>query len=287
MAPLGVSLWNTIKAEVCILLDLFFIIPINLIILIRNAFPGKWNYRSFSWPYIKYVSLWLWRGEAPSASWIVMQRLVAYLLTVHFRRRLLLVRRSILLMSNVSEEKRKSFVGQVDALLEQWGSPRFITGLFTYVMPASAFVLEIYKTVQPDVVLPAWTGQLVLAIFSYSLLFVTSSFLTKRGLMLGGSGRDTFFPGSLAGDGGYAKEREILKSLGLTVSEFPLDLGVLVVGILLGHLQQDFYQNLIDQPPDLQQMQKEIQKVFEVVFYTVFASLCALSYFRRTRLRRQ
>jgi len=66
----------------------------------------------------------------------------------------------------------------------------------------------------------------VLLMFSvlYIFIFLSSAFEVKRGLMLGGKGRDAYFPISLPGPGGYAQERKILGALGLAVSEFPLDL---------------------------------------------------------------
>lgn len=39
-------IWALIKFEFCILGDIFLIIPINAVILVRNIFPGHWAYES-------------------------------------------------------------------------------------------------------------------------------------------------------------------------------------------------------------------------------------------------
>ncbi len=67
LLPIAVFLWNYFKFVLCIFLDIFLLFPMNMVIFVRNLFPGRWRYRSFSGRYWKYVITWLWRGEAPTA----------------------------------------------------------------------------------------------------------------------------------------------------------------------------------------------------------------------------
>ena len=52
--------------------------------------------------------------------------------------------------------------------------------------------------------------------------------------MLGASGRALYFPGAVTGTGSYGKERELFSSLGIHVEEFPLDVAMLLLSILIG-----------------------------------------------------
>lgn len=210
------------------------LVPMNLVIFLRNLLPGRWSYRSFSWRYIKYVALWIWRGEAPWSPSVVIRWLATALLFMHFRSRLLLLRRRIILEDSLSPEKRTSLLSRIDKVLEQWRGPRILHASFTYGLPAAGFLLEIYRISQGGQ-LPVWTGTLVLSIVGYSLTFVMSAFMVKRGLMLEGSARSSYFPGSLGGRGAYADEHRIFQSIGVARREFPLDILVALVAMLLGY----------------------------------------------------
>jgi hypothetical protein len=50
--PFFVSVSSIAKFSVGLIFDLFLFIPINIIVSVRNLFPGRWGYKSFSWPYI-------------------------------------------------------------------------------------------------------------------------------------------------------------------------------------------------------------------------------------------
>ena len=58
-------------------------------------------------------------------------------------------------------------------------------------------------------------------------------FLVKRGLMLGATGRSAYFPGTIVQPGAYAKEREIFSKFGVILIEFPVDIALWAVGIIL------------------------------------------------------
>ena len=51
-----------------------------------------------------------------------------------------------------------------------------------------------------------------------------TSFVVKRSLVLGASGREVYFPGAIEGSNGYGKERKILEPVGINTSEFPFDI---------------------------------------------------------------
>jgi hypothetical protein len=61
--PYAKLLWSVVKFEFAVIGDVILIIPINVIVLIRNIFPGRWRYKSFCWPYIKAAAQWFWMGE--------------------------------------------------------------------------------------------------------------------------------------------------------------------------------------------------------------------------------
>lgn len=55
LLPLVVCIWSLIKFEFFVFLDIILLIPMNGLILLRNLFPGRWRYRSFSGRYWKYA----------------------------------------------------------------------------------------------------------------------------------------------------------------------------------------------------------------------------------------
>jgi hypothetical protein len=77
----------------------------------------------------------------------------------------------------------------------------------------------------------------ILALFvpGYLLAIPTTAFLAKRGLFIGTKLDRICFPGGEEGSGAYAKEREILNSVGVHASETPVDLWLSGVAIALGY----------------------------------------------------
>ena len=70
--PFLIYVWSMIKFEFALFGDVLLIIPINVVVFLRNLFPGRWRYKSFSWPYLKYCFMWFWRGECYVASFFVV-----------------------------------------------------------------------------------------------------------------------------------------------------------------------------------------------------------------------
>lgn len=86
--PFLIFLWATLRFSFFLCVGLFLIIPTNFVILIRNLFPGHWRYRPFFLRHIYYVWLWIWRGEAPTAPFILIRPLLSLFMKGHFERRL-------------------------------------------------------------------------------------------------------------------------------------------------------------------------------------------------------
>lgn len=283
LLPFLIVMWNSVKFTLLFYLDVFLIVPVNLVVFLRNLFPGKWSYRSFSWRYIKYVALWIWRGEVPQIPFVVIRSLTTWLLHAHFRSRLRLLRRRIMLAGDLSTDDRTSLLSRVDQLLEVWEGPRVLFASFTYGLPFAGFLLEIYRTFKPGQ-LPSWTGTAALFLIIYALSFVVSAFIIKRGLMLGAAGRTAYFPGSLKERGDYGEERRLFDVISVQTKEFPLDILLALVGIPLGFLATDAWLNLYEylgMPVARDQVMGQ-----QPYSLAVFVSLCVLALYRRMRLRR-
>ena len=283
LLPFLIAMWNSVKFMLLFYLDVLLIVPVNVVVFLRNLFPGKWSYRSFSWRYIKYVALWIWRGEVPQIPFVVIRSLTTWLLHAHFRSRLRLLRRRIMLTDDLSTDDRTSVLSRVDQLLEVWEGPRVLFASFTYGLPSAGFLLELYRTFQPEQ-LPPWTGTAALFLITYALSFVVSAFMIKRGLMLGAGGRPAYFPGSLKERGGYGDENRLFDVIGLQTKEFPLDMLLALVGIPLGLLSTDVWLNLYESwgmPVARDQMM--VQQLYSTA---IFVSLGVLALYRRMRLRR-
>jgi hypothetical protein len=123
LSPFVIGLWNTIKWEVCLFLDIFLFLPMNAIIFVRNLFPGRWRYRSFSGRYWKYVINWLWRGEAPTWPFGVIRPLVTFMRIVHVHSRFRTIERYIFLDDTLTEEDRIDLNKKVAVALDYWRRP--------------------------------------------------------------------------------------------------------------------------------------------------------------------
>ena len=255
LTPFAIGMWSSIKFEFCLILDLFLLVPMNVVILVRNLFPGRWRYRSFSGRYWKYASTWIWRGEAPTFPLGVIRPLVTFMIIVHVHSRLRSVERHIYLDDTLSEEDRTHLNKKVAAALDHWRRPTAVQIVYTYVLPAAGPLIGIYKFVFPGE-LPQWTGVVGLLLLGYAITFVVSAFMFKRSLMLGASGRALFFPGAIRGSDGYRKEAEILNSVSISPREWPFDIALLFVSIVIGYVSlrvwTDVYRSLgISVPSDL------------------------------------
>src|SRR6266700_6146481 len=63
--PSLIVMWAVLRFYFFLFVGLFLIIPVNLVILIINIFPGPWKYRPFFLHHLYYCWTWIWRGEAP------------------------------------------------------------------------------------------------------------------------------------------------------------------------------------------------------------------------------
>ena len=221
MAPFGIYLWAFLKFELCFLVDVFYFIPVNTVILLRNVLPGRWAYRSFSGSYIKQMAKWLWSGELPIVSIVAMRSLTQALLRNHFHRRFQQVRRAVLVQGNLPKAQETELLTALEKVLLRWPPWGFQRNLFNYGLPILSPLVGLYQLVLPGKP-PAWTGLVIVMSLAWALAFLASSFMIKRGLLLGGTGRSAYFPGFLEGRGAYASEERLLANFGIPQKEFPL-----------------------------------------------------------------
>jgi len=247
LSPFVIGTWNVFKFYVCLLLDMLLFLPMNAIIFVRNLFPGRWRYRSFSRSYWKYVITWLWRGEAPVYPFGVIRPLVTFMGTVHVYNRFRTIARCIYLDDTLTEEDRTDLNKKVAEALDHWRRPTMVQVVFSYVLPAGGFLIGVYNKFFPAE-LPQWVGFVGFLLLGYAITFVTSAFMFKRSLMLGASGRALYFPGAISGNQGYGKEREILDSVGIKTREWPFDIALVFISFAIGlvsfRTNIEFFQSL-------------------------------------------
>jgi len=253
--PMLIFIWAFLRLYFFFIIGIFLIIPVNLVILIRNIFPGHWRYRPFFLHHLYYCLIWIWRGEALTAPTIFVRPLLTIFMKGHFERRLRRLRLEVL-DSDLSDTTRSALLGRLDASIERWKAPRFAGALYTVVLPAIFTLLTWYKQfidflgslgirMPTNVVANFISGQmspdslLILGLLApgYLLAFPVTAFLAKRGLFIGINADGICFPGGQGGAGiYYSKEREILNSVGLRVREVPIDLWLLGLSLALGWL---------------------------------------------------
>jgi hypothetical protein len=287
LAPTGTYLWALTKFSLFLQLDLFLLVPMNCVIAIRNAFPGKWAYRSFSAKYFRAAVQWIKNGEIPLPASIVIRSLTSALLSWHFHGRLADLRRRVIVDNDLDPDGRAVLTAEIDRLLVQWPAPKLVQGLFAYALPLMSPLAAFYQMVVPSA--PAiWTRLIVLVSLSYALGVVASAFVVKRGLMLGGEGRAAYFPGFLEGNGAYATERELLAMFGISRSEFPL---AYALTLLLAPVQlfqaiyiydSGIYATIAGQAA----FSKTAVVVQSMVAPILFAALGAVALMRQNKLRR-
>jgi hypothetical protein len=171
---------------------------------------------------------------------------------IHFERRLRRLRLEIVLRDELSDVMRSTLLARVDSALERWKAPRFAATFFTVLLPGIIYIPGWYKNsneffgslgiqVIPDGAagfisqhMSADSVRIFTVIaLAYLIGVPITSFLAKRGLFIGRDSNRICFPGGQAGAGIYAKEREILGSVGIQAREAPVDLWILgIVGVL-------------------------------------------------------
>jgi hypothetical protein len=118
----------------------------------------------------------------------------------------------------------------------------------------------------------------------YVLNIPVSAFLVKRGLILGGSGSEAYYPGFLEGSGYYSQESNLFSTLGFKTREFPLDLifvlGGSIVALLTYNNQLSVYEEL-----GLHSQWKPTFVFMTIILYSTI-TLMIVSWARRKRLGR-
>jgi hypothetical protein len=199
-------------------------------------------------------------------------------LTTHIYNRIQALRKYIYLDGRITEETRSGLESKIASIIEHWKRPKALNFVYTYALPAAGPVIEIYKYLFPE--LPPWVGFLGMLLISYAITFVISAFMIKRALMLGESGRALYFPGAIAGNRSYEREREILAMVGIRKKEFPLDIGLGFVSILVGFLMTGVsirvYESL-----GVPMLPQEELIVHMIIQGLIFALLFGLALYRR------
>jgi hypothetical protein len=250
--PVLISLWAGLRFVFFLYVGLVLIIPTNLVIFLRNRFPGHWRYRPFFLRHLHYFWLWIWRGEAPTTPSIFIRPFLNIFMKGHFDRRLRRLRSEILLRDELSDATRSALLARLDAALERWKPARFQVFLFSALFPAvfsfpngwKAWI-ELLKSLGFQI--PAdLAGNLVVSpgvaiIFAmlaigYILTIPITAFMAKRGLFIGSEGDMIYFPGGQAGCGAYLKEKEILHGVGLHAREPSVDLWLLAFAVMVSLL---------------------------------------------------
>jgi hypothetical protein len=240
--------WAGFRFGFFLFVGIFLIIPTNLIILVRNLFPGHWRYRPFFLTHLYYLGLWVWRGEAPTAPLIFIRPVLGVFLKEHFASRLRRLRQEIVLHDGLSDTTRSALAGRLDSALQLWKPPRFgtlrLTVLWTSIISLPAWSKQLtdllgWLGIQTDTVAKFFsenisTGGLIyfgLIGLGYLLAVPITAFIAKRGLFIGAD--RIWFPGWQERPGSYLKESEILGSVEVHVHEAPLDLWALGISISL------------------------------------------------------
>jgi hypothetical protein len=246
VTPALVFTWAVMRFYFFFVIGLFLIIPTNLVVLIRNLFPGRWRYRPFFLRHLYYAWLWVWRGEAPTAPCIFVRPLLSFFMKSHFEGRLRRLRSEILLHEHLSEPKRSELLCRLDRALERWKVPRFKTLFFTAWLPGlfslpgwygqfTEFAQSLEIRV-PSVELSETSVFILVVSFFYLLVFPVTAFMAKRGLFIGRDPRNICFPGAQEGAGAYLEEEEILRRVGVRSHETPVDLLILAGSAVLGSI---------------------------------------------------
>jgi len=308
--PLLITFWSILKFEFFFFIGLFLIIPTNLVIFIRNLFPGqRWRYRPFFLRHLYYVWLWITRGEAPTTPGIFVRPLFNLFVKGHFESRLRQLRTEVFLRDGISDATRLALTARLDAALERWKTPRFTAVFFSAVLPGIIAIpgwskqltefmasmgigTEVVTNFVPRAASPGFLF-LALVIIAYLIAIPVTAFLGKRGLFIGRTDGKVCFPGGQGGSGAYGQEKEILHRAGLQARELPIDLWLLGSGIVLsvlvlflgwnGYLA--WLQSLGMRPDDLASVTRFV--VWEnIVIYAIFLVMFGVATVRRRRLGR-
>jgi hypothetical protein len=218
------------------------------------------------------------------------------LLHWHFRNRLAALRRHIVLDTGFAGDASKVTLAKLDRAIELWQPHTTIRSiLFVWILPLVGPVTALWNWFFPANLSlpPLWTRYAVIISLSYALSILITGVIAKRGLMLGATGQAAYYPGFLLGQGAYAQERKILTALGLTASEFPLDVvlpfGGFVLGMLTLSTQLEVLHALYELhniPQDSLEAQKRIQLIINIMFPAFWICVAVVGLIRRKKLGR-
>ena len=297
--PILKYFWNVAKFFFALLGDILLIIPVNIAVVIRNVFPGRWSYKCFSWPYVKAAVCWVWMGECAIPG-IFFRPLAVGLLHWHFRSRPSALRHQIVLETGFSEEGAKAALAKIDRAMDVWQQrATFRAIVLTWSLPLIGPITQLWQfsvrqfsvpvSLKPS---PEAANYVVILSLTYAFVILSTAFLVKRGLMLGATSRGAYYPGFLPGPGGYMQERKILSALGLEVREFPLDVLSSLGSTLLG-LYAGFNAPGMAAPPGLSaadlRMLTNIRRInyfMNIFFIILVIAVAVVSSIRRRKLGR-
>jgi hypothetical protein len=171
------------------------------------------------------------RGEALLGTAVVSRPLVSSLLAAHFRRRLSLLKRWLLLGGS---DPNQDLLDQIDDALSIWRTRRTISGAVTFVVTLAGAVGGFVSIAHGAEGMP-WWGWLLIGFAIYVIyLVVVGSFIAKRGLMLARSADAAYRPASVRESGTYGVERTLFAPLKIKRAEIPLDLVLSGLFLTLG-----------------------------------------------------
>ena len=173
-----------------------------------------------------------------SAIWMspMPRWLVDYFLAEHIGSRLRLLRRCILIADRLTNDEQDQLLARIDRLLPAWPERPVVGLLYRYVLPLSAIIAAAWHFLLTGLTDPENTVGLFMLLSLYTATFLGLfglAFVSKRGLMLGGSGIDAGVPASLDGQGTYALEALVFGTLAPPRREAPLDLLLLAAAVPL------------------------------------------------------
>lgn len=172
-----------------------------------------------------------WRGETVFNVAAVSRPLVSSLLAAHFRRRLSLLRRWIILDPSASTDE--GLLRDVDNALTIWRARRTVSGSVTFLLTLVGTIGGLVSISHGIEGMPVYGWLLVGFVVYVAYLFVVGSFIAKRGLLLGRDPRTAFRPALIIDRGTYERERELFGLLGIHRREVPFDLILSGLFILL------------------------------------------------------
>jgi hypothetical protein len=165
-------------------------------------------------------------------------------------------------------------------ILENYKRPNILSYIATFVLPITGPMVEGYKWLLPGQT-PFWLSMTGIFLISYTIVFVISAVMVKRALMLGGEERSAYFPGALASNQYYDKEKQILSSIGIKKTEFPLDALLFFINITIAYLslstQFQFYERIGLQVPP----QNTKNNLIILIEFAVFILIAVLAIYRR------